>query len=147
MQRGLRILPEFGSSLAILNMNLRIENKDFDLDEFGALHAINSFYNKIAEAQKVSDMPNMIPDQHMVKQTSRLIATDQSIARIPIFSSIFSTRNFKNDLSGLFSTLIPEYEQVTMITIPHLSVKQIIYHKLGATAIHFKLPGISSDIT
>ena len=86
MQRGIRILPEFGSSPAVTEMNLRIENKDFDLDEDGALTAINRFYDNIAESLKISNMPEMIPHQHIVKQDSRIVATDQSIARIPIFS-------------------------------------------------------------
>lgn len=140
MQRGLRILPEFGSAPAIQDMNLRIENKDFDLDEVGALVSINNYYNEIAENLKISDMSDLIPRQHIVKQTSRIIATDQSVARIPVFSSIISERRFRNDQHGPFAADLPKFENVDMITIPNVEVKQIVNLRLKATAIHVKLP-------
>lgn len=140
MQRGLRILPEFGSSSAITEMNLRIENKDFDLDEVGALMAINKYYNDIAETVKISDMPNMIPREHIVKQASRIVATDQSIARIPIFSSIITERKFRNDKHGPFANDLPEFQKTLMVTLPNIEVKQIVHLRLHVTAIHVKLP-------
>lgn len=143
MQRGIRILPEFGSSPAVTEMNLRIENKDFDLDEDGALTAINRFYDNIAESLKISNMPEMIPHQHIVKQESRIVATDQSIARIPIFSKDISLRRFRIDhstLRGAFSRSLPTFEMIEMVTLPHVFVRQIINLRLGITAIHLPLP-------
>jgi len=140
MQRGLRIHSEFGSSPAIQEMNLRVENKDFDLDEVGALMSINNYYNDIADSLKISDMPNLIPKQHIVKQTSRIVATDQSVARIPVFSSIITEEKFRNDRHGPFANDLPEFEKVEMVTIPNVEVKQIVNLRLSATAIHVKLP-------
>ena len=141
MQRGLRILPEFGSSLPVTGMNLRIENKDFDLDEMLMLDAINRYYNNIAEELKVSHMPNMIPMEHIVQQQSRIVVTDQSVARIPIFSRDVNPRKFHNDRDGgLFAKTLPEFEEIDMVTLANTFVTQVIHRRLTLTAVHIKLP-------
>ena len=41
LQTGLRILTSYASSSEILGLNLRVENKNFDMDWIGALDRIN----------------------------------------------------------------------------------------------------------
>ena len=88
-------------------------------------------------------MPNLVPDEHVVSQMSRIVSSDQSIARIPVFSDTTSTQEFYTDQSAKINSFFsnrPRTEKTEMITITHVNVKQLIDLEHKATSIRFELP-------
>ncbi|CAG5111465.1 Oidioi.mRNA.OKI2018_I69.chr2.g5772.t1.cds [Oikopleura dioica] len=139
LQRGYRILPNFAASPKIVDMNILIINRNFDLDEGYAIQGINHFYNAITDKLDLRHIPDMVPTEHVVKRTSRMVVTDQSIVRLPIFSSSISYRPFQNDRSGPFSSHLPVSSTVKMVTLANVMVTQIIHKRLAAQAIHLNM--------
>ena len=157
LQTGLRILTSFASSSEILGLNLRVENRNFDLDWIGALNRINKvilndlnrklklgqFYNDEADRLNVQEMPNMVPDEHVVNQMSRIISSDQSIARIPIFTTESpQERIFYTDRSqetNSFFAARPRLEKCQMVTMPNIAVEQVVDRLNRVTAVRFQL--------
>ena len=92
---------------------------------------------------KIADMPNMVPDENVVSATSRIVSSDQSIARIPIFSNNLSTRDFFTDQSTRISNYYgarSKIEPCNMITLENIEVEQLIDLKNHVTSIRVSLP-------
>ena len=92
----------------------------------------------------VTDMPNMVPDEHVVNQLSRIISSDQSIARIPIFTKDGpKERNFFTDRSqqtNSFFAARPPVEKCPMVTMRNVFVEQVIDRVHHVTSVRFALP-------
>ena len=111
----------------------------FSLDQIN----IFQFFNIEAERMKIADMPNMVPDENVVSATSRIVSSDQSIARIPIFSNNLSTRDFFTDQSTRISNYYgarSKIEPCNMITLENIEVEQLIDLKHHVTSIRVSLP-------
>ena len=107
------------------------------------LIGIFKFFNVEAERMKIADMPNMVPDENVVSATSRIVSSDQSIARIPIFSNNLSTRDFFTDQSTRISNYYgarSKIEPCNMITLENIEVEQLIDLKNHVTSIRVSLP-------
>ena len=85
----------------------------------------------------------MVPDEHVVNQMSRIISSDQSIARIPIFTTEQpSERNFYTDRShqsNSFFSQRPRVEKCQMVTMPNIAVEQVVDRLHHVTSVRFQL--------
>ena len=68
LQRGYRILSNFAANPKIVDMNILIINRNFDLDEGYAIQGINHFYNAITKKLDLRQMPDMVPTEHVVQR-------------------------------------------------------------------------------
>lgn len=91
----------------------------------------------------VQEMPNMVPDEHVVNQFSRIISSDQSIARIPIFTNEEpKQRDFHTDRSHQTNSYFaerPRVEKCKMVTMSNIAVDQVIDRLHRVTAVRFRL--------